>query len=61
MNWLRDPLVFFLLAGAGLFVIADWFGEDEIPYAIELSPQALQRLSDQWNMQMRRIRVFSPA
>ena len=54
MNWLRDPLVFFLLAGAGLFVIADWFGEDEISYAIELSPQALQRLSDQWNMQMRR-------
>ena len=32
----------------------NWFREDEIPYAIELSPQALQRLSDQWNMQMRR-------
>jgi parvulin-like peptidyl-prolyl cis-trans isomerase-like protein len=54
MKWLRDPLVVFLLVGAGLFFIAQWFGEEDIPYHIDVGEQDLKRLSDQWTMQMRR-------
>lgn len=54
MTWLRDPLVIFLVAGAGIFIASDWLGEDAIPYTIEVQPQDMQRLNDQWSMQMRR-------
>lgn len=54
MSWLRDPLVAFLVAGAGIFILTDWLGEDDIPYRVEVLPQDIQRLSDQWSMQMRR-------
>lgn len=54
MGWIRDPLVIFLLVGAAIFFAADWFGEADIPYTIEVSEQDIQRLSDQWQMQMRR-------
>ncbi len=54
MGWLRDPLILFLLAGTVIFFVADWLAEDDIPYAIEVTDQDLKRLSDQWQMQMRR-------
>jgi len=54
MAWIRDPLVIFLLAGSAIFFAADWFSEPDIPYSIDVSPQDIQRLSDQWQMQMRR-------
>jgi parvulin-like peptidyl-prolyl isomerase len=54
MAWLRDPLVIFLVVGAAIFFAADWFSEDDIPYSIDVNEQDLQRLSDQWQMQMRR-------
>jgi peptidyl-prolyl cis-trans isomerase C len=54
INWLRDPLVTFLLAGAVIFAFTQWFAEEDIPYAIELREQDLERLNDQWRMQMRR-------
>lgn len=53
-RWIRDPLVVFLLAGAGIFAAAEWFGEEDIPYTIDVGSQDLKRLSDQWAMQMRR-------
>jgi len=52
--WLRDPLTFFLIAGAALFFIASWFEPEEIPYDIIISDADMQRLGDQWRMQMRR-------
>ena len=54
MQWLRDPLVVFLLAGAAIFVAAGYFAEEEISYTIEVREQDIQRLNDQWAMQMRR-------
>lgn len=54
MSILRDPLVLFLLAGAGIYFAASWFGEQDIPYAIEVRALDLQRLNDQWARQMRR-------
>ena len=29
MRYLKDPLVTFLIAGAGLFVVAGWLGANE--------------------------------
>ncbi len=52
--WLRDPLTVFLLAGTGLFFVADLFSAPDIPYTIDINDNDLQRLSDQWQMQMRR-------
>ena len=54
MKWIRDPLVTFLLAGAAIFALTQWFAEEDIPYAIELREQDIERLNDQWSMQMRR-------
>ncbi len=54
MSWLRDPLVVFLIAGAAIFGVAEWFGEEDIPYTIDVREQDIQRLNDQWTMQMRR-------
>ncbi len=54
MAWLRDPLVLFLLVGSAIFFVADWFSEADIPYSIDVTDQDIQRLSDQWQMQMRR-------
>ena len=53
-SWLRDPLIFFLIAGMGLFFIASWFEPEDIPYDITLTDADLQRLNDQWRLQMRR-------
>jgi parvulin-like peptidyl-prolyl isomerase len=54
MGWLKDPLIFFLFAGAALFAVAQYFGDDEISYAVDVREADLQRLADQWAMQMRR-------
>ncbi len=54
MNWLKDPLWIFLLCGTAIFFAADWLGEDDIPYRVEVRDADVQRLSDQWSMQMRR-------
>jgi hypothetical protein len=54
VKWLKDPLVSFLIAGTAIFFITDWFGEEDIPYNIVVSEQDLERLGDQWRMQMRR-------
>ena len=48
MGLLKDPLWFFLLAGAAIFVVAEWFAEEEIPYlvpvagSLPLTPQELE-------------------
>jgi len=54
VSWLRDPLVVFLIAGVCIFFLADWLGEDDIPYTVEVTQQDLARLTDQWAMQMKR-------
>jgi parvulin-like peptidyl-prolyl isomerase len=50
----RDPLIWFLIAGAAIFWVADQFSAEEIPYSIDVTEADLQRLNDQWAMQMRR-------
>jgi len=54
MRFLRDPLVAFLIAGTCIFFVADWLGEEDIPYTVQVSAQDLARLTDQWSMQMSR-------
>ncbi|MEE4282614.1 MAG: hypothetical protein V2I41_11775 [Pseudomonadales bacterium] len=54
MTWYKDPLLFFLLIGAAIYALSLWaLGEDEA-YQIVVGKQDLQRLNDQWSMQMRR-------
>ncbi|MEM7079538.1 MAG: peptidylprolyl isomerase [Pseudomonadota bacterium] len=54
MSWLKDPLLYFLITGAVLFWVAGLFEGDDVSYAIEVSEADVQRLHDQWAMQMRR-------
>lgn len=54
MKYLKDPLVTFLIAGIGLFILAEYFSEDEIPYTVAVRDADINRISDQWSMQMRR-------
>ena len=54
MNWLKDPLVTFLIAGAAIFVLAGMFSAEEISYDVEVRDADIKRLYDQWSMQMRR-------
>jgi peptidyl-prolyl cis-trans isomerase C len=51
---LKDPLVTFLFFGALLFVITDWVSDEDEAYQIQVTPAEVQRLSDQWSLQMRR-------
>jgi peptidyl-prolyl cis-trans isomerase C len=52
---IRDPLVSFLFAGTLLFFITDWFsGDDDETYQIQVTANEVQRLGDQWSLQMRR-------
>ncbi|XOV82262.1 MAG: peptidyl-prolyl cis-trans isomerase [bacterium] len=54
MVWYKDPLLFFLLIGAAIYALSQWaLGQDEA-YQIVIGNQDLQRLNDQWFMQMRR-------
>ncbi len=51
---IRDPLVSFLFAGTLLFFITDWFSSEDDAYQIQVTTNEVQRLSDQWSLQMRR-------
>ncbi len=51
---LRDPLVTFLVLGALMFALALYMGEDDASYRVEIGAADIQRLTDQWSMQMRR-------
>lgn len=51
---IRDPLVTFLFAGTLLFFVTDWFSGDNEAYQIQVTANEVQRLSDQWSLQMRR-------
>ena len=51
---IRDPLVSFLFAGTLLFFITDWFSGDDEAYQIQVTANEVQRLTDQWSLQMRR-------
>jgi len=51
---IRDPLVSFLFAGTLLFFITDWFSGDDETYQIQVTANEVQRLGDQWSLQMRR-------
>ena len=54
MRWLKDPLVAFLLIGAALFGVAGFFDAEEIPYTIDVREGDINRLAEQWQLQMRR-------
>ncbi|NKB97296.1 MAG: hypothetical protein GKR90_02180 [Pseudomonadales bacterium] len=54
MKYFKDPLVAFLIAGIGIFVLAGYFSEDEIPYQVQVRDADISRMNDQWSMQMRR-------
>ena len=54
MNWLKDPLVSFLAIGAAIFLVTSFFSDEEISYDVEISENDVERLRDQWELQMRR-------
>lgn len=54
MKFLKDPLVAFLIAGAAIFVLAGYVSDDDISYDVLVREADIQRLHDQWSMQMRR-------
>lgn len=54
MKFLKDPLVTFLVAGAAIFILAGYFSDDDIAYDVLVREADIQRLNDQWSMQMRR-------
>ena len=51
---LREPLTYFLLAGAVLFFVWDWFEADPGNYHIEITTQERERIRAQWEGQMDR-------
>ena len=55
MNWLKDPLVSFLAIGAVIFFLTSFFGDEEISYEVEISKADVERLRNQWEMQMRQL------
>ena len=54
MNWLKDPLVAFLAIGAAIFLVTSFFSSEEISYEVEIGEVDVERLRDQWELQMRR-------
>jgi parvulin-like peptidyl-prolyl isomerase len=54
MAWYKDPLLFFLLAGAIIFAFSQWAAQHDDEYNIIVGEADIQRLNDQWSMQMRR-------
>lgn len=54
MSWLKDPLLVFLIAGAAIFTFAGFGADDPISWEVNVTEADLQRLNDQWQMQMRR-------
>lgn len=55
MRFLRDPLVAFLAAGAVLLLASRWWSGSDTSERIVVSDGVRARLSDQWQMQMRRL------
>ena len=54
MAWYKDPLLFFLLVGALIFASSQWAAQNDDEYNIIVGEADVQRISDQWSMQMRR-------
>lgn len=54
MRIFRDPLVVFLLMGALLLMASRWYEGDAEDSRIIIDDAEMNRLSDQWQMQMRR-------
>ncbi|MCZ6640076.1 MAG: peptidylprolyl isomerase [Gammaproteobacteria bacterium] len=54
MRWPREPLVYFLLAGALLFIFSGIVDPTDEDYRIELTDANLTRMADQWQAQMGR-------
>ncbi len=54
MSWLKDPLILFLGVGTLMFLAANHFSDEAIPYVVELDEEDVQRISDKWATQMRR-------
>ena len=52
-RWYKDPLVMFFAVGLVLFFIAGGIGDDE-RLNIEVRSQDIDRLAQQWSLQMRR-------
>ena len=52
-SWYKDPLVAFFAVGFVMFVIAGGIGDDE-QSNIEIRTQDIDRLAQQWSLQMRR-------
>jgi hypothetical protein len=51
---LKEPLLYFLLAGAGIFVFAEIIPDNNDDYVIEVTDAERARLNDQWQAQMGR-------
>jgi peptidyl-prolyl cis-trans isomerase C len=50
---LREPLIYFLLIGAGVFAVGERFGGDDARHIV-VTDSERQRLIDQWQVQMGR-------
>lgn len=51
---LKDPLILFLIVGTVIYVASETLAEPEVSYDINVSEAVIKRISDQWQMQMRR-------
>lgn len=51
---LKEPLLYFLLAGAGIFAVSAWLPAGDDAYSIEVTAAEKARLQDQWQAQMGR-------
>lgn len=55
--WLKEPLLWFALAGVSLFLVAPYINPlapADVNQHIEITPSLMQRLADQWQAQMGR-------
>jgi peptidyl-prolyl cis-trans isomerase C len=55
-HWLREPLVHFLIAGFGVFLIASWRGEpvDPASRTITIDATQISRLAESWSQTWQR-------
>ena len=51
---LKDPLLLFFAVGALIYILSQAFAEPSISYDIEVTEADINRISEQWQMQMRR-------
>jgi peptidyl-prolyl cis-trans isomerase C len=54
LNWLKDPVTSFVIAGTAIFLLSGMFSDSEISKVIELSDDDVDRLSGNWRMQRSR-------